>query len=73
MGGCQNYGPFWGTLNFRCRIFNRGPKRDHNFDNHPYSISTNSRVPQSLPSMVRDLFLISSSKLFTPNPIWVLV
>ena len=20
MGGCQNYDPFWGTLNFRCRI-----------------------------------------------------
>ena len=19
MGGCQNYGPFWGTLNIRCR------------------------------------------------------
>ena len=38
MGGCQNHGPFldphyntapniWGTS-----------KRDHNFDNHPYSI-----------------------------------
>ena len=20
MGSCQNYGPFWGTLNNRCRI-----------------------------------------------------
>ena len=20
MGGCQNYGPFWGALNIRCRI-----------------------------------------------------
>ena len=20
MGGCQNYDPFWGTLNIRCRI-----------------------------------------------------
>ena len=20
MGGCQNYGPFWGTLDIRCRI-----------------------------------------------------
>ena len=27
MGGCQNYGPFLG---------NRDPKRDPNFDNHPY-------------------------------------
>ena len=34
MGGCQNYGPFLGTLNIkRCR---RDPKRDHNFDNRPY-------------------------------------
>ena len=35
MGGCQNYGPFLGTLNIGGRI-NRDPKRDHNFDNHPY-------------------------------------
>ena len=32
----KTYGPFWGTLNTRCRIINRDPKRDHNFDNHPY-------------------------------------
>ena len=32
MGGCQNYGPFLGPHNL---IF-RYPKRDHNFDNHPY-------------------------------------
>ena len=36
MGGCQNCGPFLGTLNFRCRIIIRTQKRDHNFDNHPY-------------------------------------
>ena len=36
MGGCQNYGPFLGTLNIRCRIILGYPKRDHNFDNHPY-------------------------------------
>ena len=29
MGSCQNYGPFLGTLEW-------DPKRDHNFDNHPY-------------------------------------
>ena len=23
MGSCQNYGPFWGTLNIRCRIIIR--------------------------------------------------
>ena len=32
MGGCQNYGPFLGTLPY----YNRDPKRDHSFDNHPY-------------------------------------
>ena len=36
MGDCQNYGPFRGTLNIRCRINSRDPKKDHNFDNHPY-------------------------------------
>ena len=35
MGGCQNYGPFWGTLNIRCRTIIGDPQRDHNFDNHP--------------------------------------
>ena len=36
LGGCQNYGPFLGTLNIRCRIIIGIQKRDHNFDNHPY-------------------------------------
>ena len=40
MGNCQNYGPFLGPY------YNTGPntgpnlgdpKRDHNFDNHPYA------------------------------------
>ena len=35
VGGCQNYGPFLGTLNIRCRIIIGIQKRDHNFDNHP--------------------------------------
>ena len=26
MGSCQNYGPFWGTLNNRCRIIIRTQK-----------------------------------------------
>ena len=26
MGSCQNYGPFWGTLNNRCRIIIGAPK-----------------------------------------------
>ena len=36
MGGCQNYGPFLGTLHIRCRIIIGIQKRDHNFDNHPH-------------------------------------
>ena len=36
MGGCQNYGPFWGTLNIRRRIIIGTPKIGHNFDNQPY-------------------------------------
>ena len=32
MGGCQNYGPFLGPY------YNRDPKRDHYFDNHPYGL-----------------------------------
>ena len=35
MGGCQNYGPFLGTLNIRCRII-MGIQKDHDFDNHPH-------------------------------------
>ena len=34
MGSCQNYGPLLGTLNY-----NRDPKRDPNFDNHPHDKS----------------------------------
>ena len=28
MGGCQNYGPFLGTLNMRCRIMIRIQKKN---------------------------------------------
>ena len=38
-GCCQNYGPFWVLSIIRHLVF-RGPKRDHNFDNHPYSYSS---------------------------------
>ena len=37
MGGCQNDGPCVATLNIRCRTVIMIQKRDHNFDNHPYS------------------------------------
>ena len=37
MVGCQNYCPLLGPLNnTRCRTIIRSPKRDHDFDNHPY-------------------------------------
>ena len=36
MGGCQNYGPFLGTLNIRGHIIIGTQKRDHNFDNRSY-------------------------------------
>ena len=35
MGGCQNYAPFWGALNTRCRNIIGIQKRGHHFDNHP--------------------------------------
>ena len=39
MGGCQNYGPFFGYPRYEVPYYNRDPKRDHNFDNHPYKES----------------------------------
>ena len=35
MGGCQSYGPFLGNYP---RYYVPYYNRDHNFDNHPYSI-----------------------------------
>ena len=43
MGGCQNYGPFLGTLNIRCRIIIRIQKWDHNLT--IYMTSTISPEP----------------------------
>ena len=43
VAGCQNYGPFLGTLN----NYNRDPKRDPNFDNHPCMYAWEAReVPR---------------------------
>ena len=37
MGGCQNYGPFLGTVPKKnVPYYNKDPKRDHDSDNHPY-------------------------------------
>ena len=38
MGGCQNYGPFLGTLNIKGSIKIGTQKGDHNFDSHPYGL-----------------------------------
>ena len=35
MDFCQNFGPFLGTLNIRCRIVIGIQEGDHNFANHP--------------------------------------
>ena len=43
MGGCQNYGPFLGTQNIRCRIIIRTPKGPITFDNHPYGALSMTR------------------------------
>ena len=38
MGGCQNYEPFsWCHIQNYVPYYDRDPKRDHNFDNHPYT------------------------------------
>ena len=37
--------PFWATLNNRVPYYNRDPKRDHNFDNHPYGIESSGIPP----------------------------
>ena len=38
MDGCQNYGPFLDPY-YKYGTYNLGyPKKDHNFDNHPYNL-----------------------------------
>ena len=44
MSGCQSYGPFLGALNIRGRSITGDPKRDQNFDNHPY-LSIKGYIP----------------------------
>ena len=36
MGGCQNYGPFFGSLLQYGTYYLGYPKRDSDFDNYPY-------------------------------------
>ena len=49
MRGCQNYGPFLGALNIRCRIIIGIQKKDHLFDDHPYRVlgSQGQGIPTS--------------------------
>ena len=37
MSGCQNDGPF-GYPKYEVPYYNRDPKKDHNFDNHPFGV-----------------------------------
>ena len=36
MGGCQNSGPPIGSPKYWVPYYAKDPKKDHNFDNHPY-------------------------------------
>ena len=45
MDGCQNYGPFLGSLIKYGTYYLGYPRRDHNFDNHPnMSVSMHARM-----------------------------
>ena len=55
MGGCQNY--LFGYPKYQGPYYNRGPKKDHNFDNHPYG------HPLSLGGGGDVLFWESSAKM----------
>ena len=46
MGGCQNYGPFLGTLNIRCRIL-IGIQKGTLIDNHPHNLYWGLKDPKS--------------------------
>ena len=56
MGGCQNYGPFMGTLNIRCRIILSTPKRDPILENYPYVRHDQSHTAQQRPLALSHLF-----------------
>ena len=46
MGGCQNYGPFFGYPKYEVPYYIRDPNRDHNFDNHPAGLKVRwDRLP----------------------------
>ena len=43
LGGCQNYGPFLGPYYNELTYYLGYPKRDHNFDNHPFVSGTDQK------------------------------
>ena len=43
MGGCQNDGPFLDPYYNTAPNIEGTPKRDHNFDNHPYDVEASSQ------------------------------
>ena len=63
LGGCQNYGPFLGTLNIRGRIILGNPKRDHNFDNHPFRVHTKRRWMKKILHLENPQCFIASHEL----------
>ena len=38
MGGCQNYGPFFGYPIYKVPYYNRDSRRGHKIDSHPYTL-----------------------------------
>ena len=42
MGGCPNYGPLVGFFSRIRQLVFRDPEGDHNFDNHPHGMDTQS-------------------------------
>ena len=70
MGDCHNYGPFLGPY------YNTGPntgpnlgdpKRDHNFDNPPYTLTTSNGYPSS--GLLRTAEGSSQSQALSTNSI----
>ena len=57
MGGCQNYGPFLGTLNTRCREFPPRP-----FPPKPYTPNPELQGMQELKQLFAARHLVARSK-----------
>ena len=65
--------PLKGTLNIRCRIIIKTPKRDPNFDNHPYNLAplsarTRARIPQGTNHIPKKISRGSPHITLNPKP-----